>query len=223
MKLKKSWRFWCSALSIAIFMGALCCAISGNRPDSSMSQVGLIQAEIEAMPDWLSLPDSCRSGGIMRWFLARREMRQQRTIEQSIESIAGHSLDNIRAAMERYRTTSRDSELMVDARLMLLTKYLFSLPENVRRDSPLFQYVTSGWYSQPGSNDGWNPRDSDEISALWPWSKDTKGELHLSGRVTDGWIGIYAGPRIDVLRRFDYLRQTLGRRRAECEKPGTGP
>ncbi|NQT20207.1 MAG: hypothetical protein HQ592_10925 [Planctomycetes bacterium] len=192
-------RIMCDLLSVALCLLLFGCSAVMKRSVLQNSDAKAVLAELEAMPDWSSLR-------------AKKQTRKQRRIEQSVKRIAEHNLGDIRAAMECYIGVSKEDPLSVDGKLLILNRYVFDVPTTVRRDSSHFAHVITGWWSQPMSCDPYDPQDSDEISSLWPWSKNEKGELRLTGRANDGGIAIHRGPRIGVLGDFDYYREHFGRR-----------
>lgn len=174
-----------------------------------------IRRLLEAMPDWppfVFIPNR-----------ASREKEEKivRSIEDTMRRIARYPSGSIRAAMkelhQKYTLGTRGTRgLDVDAKLFLLNKYLFDLPETVRRDSRHFAYFLTGWAGMPMTGDPNTPKDSDKAFVRWPWRAGRDGQWHLTGRTT-----IYMGPPYRPLRMFDYFRREFGRRKVvrRVDKP----
>ena len=162
----------------------------GEEGDSIAAVVSLL----EEMPHWALLsPD-------------QRHTKKWREIELTVRTIAEYDLDVIRAAMATFSVESRYGE----GKLYVINKYLFDLPETVRRDSPHFPYIAGEWSGLPITGDSFNPRPSDEVSARWPWRQEEDGTWRLTGTFAG-----YFGAPYDALAAFDYYRENFGRREAK--------
>ncbi len=156
-------------------------------------KVGEVVRILTDMPDWSAL-------GVSDEYAVER-----RQIEEAVRRIAAYDLDTIRAAEQLYRS-SPPMWLGGAAKLFVLNKFIFSLPQTVRRASPHFR-LFGGWMGGPISGDPYDPRDTDEMDMRWPWEADASGEWRLVGRFSG-----FMGPTSDSLGEFDYYRQHFGKR-----------
>ncbi len=135
---------------------------------------------------------------------------EEAEIERVARAIAAYDLDVIRAAFQRYGDQEwaepGGAGMWADTKLYVLNKFLFDLPETVRRDSPHFRPF-GGWGGLPITGDPLQPDPSDEMSMRWPWSEDESGTWRLTGR-----YGGSMGPPYLAMEAFDFYRKEFGRR-----------
>jgi len=146
-------------------------------------------------------------------------------IERRMALIAAYDLDSIRHAMAYYYDHSTSSTGQVSSRaectLFLLDKYLFDLPNRIRRDAPGAR--TFG-YLDPEPRGGEEPAEA--LNLRWPWEVDTKGRYRLTGfHPLAGLTGSILVPlkQYHPLEAFDYYRQHYGRRSIEVSPEGAAP
>jgi hypothetical protein len=143
------------------------------------------------MPDWTLFS------------LNKENSQERQQIKDAARRISTYDLDLIRLAFER-RMKNNPLEF---GKLFVLNKYLFNLPDAIRRDSPHFQFFGGGWVGMPMTGDPNKRNDSDELSLRWPWSVDDDGKWQLTGK-----FGGFNGPPYDALAAFDYYGKQFGKR-----------
>jgi hypothetical protein len=141
---------------------------------------------LRRMPAWSDLP---RDGGA-----AERE-----EIEENVRRISGYDVADIAAAVEQFVEQAAASPTGFDvsamSKLYVLNRYLFAVPPRTKLGSPRFASFRGV------------PVDGDQLEELWPWSIDTRGDLHLTGTFAG-----YSGESFQALREFEHFRDTYGLR-----------
>jgi len=172
-------------------------------PDPNDPNVAAIVQLITQMPRW-----PINKGGD-----PNVEQSPKSRIEYSVFSISRYDLGDIRDALQMYIALSEspDNDILdKQHKIFIVNRYIFDVPEIVRRDSPHWAFVFTGDDGMPRTMRVRNePQPDDTINALWPWSKDASGRLHLTG-VGRGYTGAVT-PSLR-LKEFDYYRKTFGRR-----------
>ena len=180
--------------------------------DKRAQEVGEIIALLEKMPGWPALP---AIGNFHRNGLA---WEKAVTLEKTVRKIAQYDLDSVREAIKQYRDLIRaEHRPGGDDNLFILNRYLFDLPQAVRRDSKHFRHFLIGWRGMPRTGDPKTPKPSDEFSVRWPWKEGKDGRWHFELK---RMLLIYMGPPYRPLERFDYFRKHFGPREIKGEIKG---
>jgi len=174
---------------------------SGDQPTTEVVRL------LEDMPSW---PDVVL--GKKPPYDAETQRAVQR-LEQTMRRIAAYDLDTIREAIMAFQQMHPWAGVggtKQHAKLFLLNKFLFDLPETLRRDSPHIPYVVSGWWGMPETGTPRRPKPDDRVYVRWPWKAGPDGQYHLAPLAR---LSIYMGPPYDALKKFDYLRKHFPRRK----------
>jgi len=163
---------------------------------------------IDTMPNWLSLSE--------------KEFRHAADdIKATAMEIARHEPHDVRAAFQKYlnEDTSVYEEpirvrLKRPAKVMLISKFLFDLPERIERGEEHYDRLVvleGGWFEKPYwelFNDMLYGRESNEIHPRWPWAEDDTGKWLLEGTFFGRSPSEYA-----ALASFDYFQMHFPRRK----------
>jgi hypothetical protein len=175
----------------------------GPVPDAKVAEVIKI---LDSIPGWPMIAFDRNEESL------NRANADAQKIEASMEKIAQFDSSVIRVAISQYeadfdksRRPETDSE-----RLLFLNRFLFKIPETVRRDSPHFSHIGGGgWIPMPPRRLITGIAPSDVRFARWPWLEEKDGtyrfEVHLFGLK-------YNGPPYPALEIFDYCEKEFGRR-----------
>jgi hypothetical protein len=146
---------------------------------------------IASMPDWPFTPVVANKDRTER---AEASARQ---IEAIAHSIASYDDREIREAFRRVAAKGGGGS---SQRLFILNQFLFAIPEDVPRESPVRNYLLAGYLALP---------ESAASSNSWPWTRDEEGNWKFSIRAH----GIQRmGPPYPALDIFDGFSKEFGRR-----------
>jgi len=183
----------------------LCSACSASQQRVSVAfersdcDIARISDLLYVMPDWSSFA------------MNDKEPEWRFSIERAFECIARNRIEDIEAVVVAHANDYSGGLYERGARhtkLFLLNKYLFNLPDSIRRDNPHYIAFVAGGYVQSLSGQPGNPQPSDELNGRWPWSADETGVWRLTGTFRGA-----AGPPYDSVAAFQYFREHYGVRR----------
>jgi hypothetical protein len=173
-------------LIFAFFLSMSQQSYSGNTP-SKIDETGvrLICYNLNRCPCWRDIKES------------EREFRAG--ITKLYSGLACYNTETIRSGIQCFieRNRSVDDEFVSGAKVFAFLRVVFDLPDNYVKDAK----YTGSWGS-PSKDGG--------VNLLWPYAKDTDGNLILVGTAWD-----YAGPPYQPLMEFDYLQKKYERRKVK--------
>lgn len=178
-------------LAIALCSGASSCRTRSDRypekttptPDRQDVSAREIVRLLKEMPSWFeSIDDPSASGRVLR----------------TMQVIASYSLDEIRAAITLFvaqeSDPTRGPNMDNGARLLILNKYLFEIPDAPATSRPMMHGWLLATTTQP-------------VTTAWPLYRAPDGELKLHVPP-----GAFSGPPYHPLDEFDSYRAQYPRR-----------
>lgn len=139
---------------------------------------------IEACPSWIALDPG--------------DYAAKQKILNSLRSLNAFDRYTLRRAIDQFRENTRIYDVDAMAKLFLLNRYLFAVPEWVQRENAVH---FGGWTGIPN--------DNGRVNELWPLQLAENGQWEL---VVGRSLG-YMGAAFDATGEFDYFLRIYGRRR----------